>query len=673
MIDIDTHIANITMKVHDMQTAMQRDLGASGPLQLCLFGDASILPLPGTGRSPHLRHGPCRPPDEEIPKASGGGGFGSGARISRELSELETVSTGVALIPVQERTAEAAVEPTAARLSPHNFRELIDRMRLEVGKDRREIEARCAVQRVGDLLRRPLQDIPTEPARLRPLLMKVTPASAGMSAQRWSRIKSLVAHALRTHGIDLQPARDVAGHSASWKALASIAPTRGCRLGLSRFMSFCSRRGIEPLDVSATTFDGFRAALEAGSLKDTPETMYRKAVRCWNRAVEAEPRWPQTAIPIDRHKRFYSFDWGDFPPSFKEDVEAYLGRSGSDDIFAADYRDPSRPATITLRRRELRQLASLLVLSGFAIEQITGLAVLVRPENATAALKQQVVRTDKAIGSSLEQQAWLLKIIAREWVGDTAAEDALAKLASRLRRKTKGMTDRNTERLRQFDLQANVDALLRLPEKVFHEARREKVVTPALARRVMLALAVDMLTVAPLRANNIVGLELDRHLLTLGRGRAEEWHILIPAEETKQGELMEMRLPAGTVQRLQVFLKRYRPDVWEGAAPWLFVSPEGKRRSTISFCRAISDFIFRETGLIMNVHLFRALAAKLHLKVHPEDVETVRRLLGHKRSDTTHRHYIENRSQRSFDKYSEMIEGRRANAQASRSVRRAGK
>ena len=49
----------------------------------------------------------------------------------------------------------------------------------------------------------------------------------------------------------------------------------------------------------------------------------------------------------------------------------------------------------------------------------------------------------------------------------------------------------------------------------------------------------------------------------------------------------------------------------------------------------ISRTIFQYTGLHMHPHLFRHLAAKLHLEAEPGSYEAVRRLLGHKTLRTT--------------------------------------
>jgi site-specific recombinase XerC len=45
------------------------------------------------------------------------------------------------------------------------------------------------------------------------------------------------------------------------------------------------------------------------------------------------------------------------------------------------------------------------------------------------------------------------------------------------------------------------------------------------------------------------------------------------------------------------------------------------------------------TGLDINPHLFRHLAAKIHLDQHPGEYETVRRVLGHRSIATTTSYY----------------------------------
>ena len=57
----------------------------------------------------------------------------------------------------------------------------------------------------------------------------------------------------------------------------------------------------------------------------------------------------------------------------------------------------------------------------------------------------------------------------------------------------------------------------------------------------------------------------------------------------------------------------------------------------------------------MNVHLFRHVAAKLHLDAHPEDIETARRVLGHRSMTTTLKAYAETKTAAAFRRYDGMI------------------
>ncbi len=218
------------------------------------------------------------------------------------------------------------------------------------------------------------------------------------------------------------------------------------------------------------------------------------------------------------------------------------------------------------------------------------------------------------------------------------------------------MVDKNRTRLRQFDNPANVVALVTLPRRVLDDLARHDAGNRGSALRAMLAIAVELLIVAPARVDNLAGLRLDRHLVRTRVGAARTLHLVIPAEETKNGAPYELELPGQTEVLLTRYLSRYHsrvsPDV---ASPWLFPNAAGKRRSTVSLARSACRFVLRETGIQMNVHLFRHLAVKLHLEAHPEDIETARRLLGHKSVTTTLRSYAETRTAAAFRRYDAVI------------------
>jgi site-specific recombinase XerD len=140
-------------------------------------------------------------------------------------------------------------------------------------------------------------------------------------------------------------------------------------------------------------------------------------------------------------------------------------------------------------------------------------------------------------------------------------------------------------------------------------------------------------------------------------------HVIVPGEETKNGEPIERELPHDTIKRLEIYLKTYRPRLSSVPSKMLFPNAQGKQRSPSSFGGGIAKIILRETGLKMHPHLFRHAAAKFHMSKHPEDVETVRRILGHKSHETTMRFYAEMKTDAAFDRYDQVIAGLRDEGQ----------
>ena len=95
-------------------------------------------------------------------------------------------------------------------------------------------------------------------------------------------------------------------------------------------------------------------------------------------------------------------------------------------------------------------------------------------------------------------------------------------------------------------------------------------------------------------------------------------------------------------------------------SPLVFANAQGKPRCPTTFATGISEFLLKEAGIRMNVHLFRHLAVKLHLEENPGDVETARRILGHKSLTTTLRSYAETKTTGAFHRFHGMLSNRRA-------------
>ncbi len=521
---------------------------------------------------------------------------------------------------------------------------------------------RSSIATVARVLDLPRASIPTDPARLGVLLREAKPATALVKTKHWQACCSRLRAALVECGIEVMPGRATDGLSPEWHTLAQRLPSRGAQIGLSRLLSYLSRHNIRPGDVRSHHLEKFRIALVESSVRGDPRQAFANYMRYWNEARTATDDWPQVEGIVPADPRRYSIPWENFPASFRDDVDQFLMNSGNPDIVSDDYHPSVAPSTVALRRGQLRTLASALVLSGFDIQNLTSLAVLVEPSNAQSALRFLLKRRDGNTGTSLAQRAILLRIVARYWVKNLAYADKISVYARSLKVKQRGMTDKNRQLLQQLDIKANRDALLLLPRRVSIAVEAIKNPSAKDALRSMMALAVEVLTMAPMRINNLAGLRLDGHLMKVKRGRERVWRIVIPRGEIKNRQPFDVSLNPRTTDMLETWLNRYRTICSPEQGPYLFPGRGGARRNTIALSRAISIFIQRETGITMNVHLFRHWCAKLHLEEHPQDIETVRQVLAHTNTSTTLQNYAYLDNRRAFKSFDATIERLRSEA-----------
>ncbi|MDI1263953.1 MAG: hypothetical protein PS018_11915, partial [bacterium] len=118
--------------------------------------------------------------------------------------------------------------------------------------------------------------------------------------------------------------------------------------------------------------------------------------------------------------------------------------------------------------------------------------------------------------------------------------------------------------------------------------------------------------------------------------------------------------PRTTQRLLATYLDRYRPLLVLEGSPYLFPGKSSVARNRSGFGAALSEFILRQTGLKMNPHIFRHLAAKLHLRANPQQIEIVRLFLSHASSETTEKFYADMKADHAFKSYDATIQGLRA-------------
>ena len=224
------------------------------------------------------------------------------------------------------------------------------------------------------------ETVPATAAALREVFAHTLPANAGVTPRRWANLRSLALAGLAATGVPGIRRQHAADLSVPWAGLRDVLPDMAFKTGLSRFMRHCSMANIPPDRVSAAVFADFGSTLSAGTLVKDPPKVLRTTARLWNRAVAEIAGWPGLVLPVEPRTHQYALDWSEFPESFQADAAAFLAEKGNEDPFADDYAPAVKPSTTAMRRKEIAQMATALVLSDFDLGTLTGLATLVEPK-----------------------------------------------------------------------------------------------------------------------------------------------------------------------------------------------------------------------------------------------------------------------------------------------------
>jgi site-specific recombinase XerD len=154
-----------------------------------------------------------------------------------------------------------------------------------------------------------------------------------------------------------------------------------------------------------------------------------------------------------------------------------------------------------------------------------------------------------------------------------------------------------------------------------------------------LAVAVAILTFAPVRLSNLAKIELEQNLIKPGGLNTPYW-LVFPHYDVKNRVELNFQFDQPLTDLIDEYVQEFRPALLRGAnAPWLFPGEAGQPKHPLLFGKQITGRIQKAIGLRITPHQFRHAAAAIYLKHHPGEYETVRRLLGHRDIQTTVRFY----------------------------------
>jgi integrase len=531
---------------------------------------------------------------------------------------------------------------------------------------RRREEVCSALRTIGRVLKKSPDDIPAHPRLLGPRLAQVAPMAAGISRRRWNNVRSLARTGLALVQ-PMAPGRHANGLSPGWQRLWNELGRRSERIALSRFMRFCSALGVEPEEVSVETVDSYREHLDQTIKR--PREILSMTARAWRQAQAAVPDWPETKIEVPSTNRRWVPPASILPQSFWDDCEAWLDRLAGRDLLDETPFRPVRPSTIKIRRRQLRVFASAVVLRGRDPNTITSLRDLVEIETFKEGLRFFLARHGEKPSTTIFDIAAALKAAAQHHVRvDAEHLSRLRAIVNRLNPGRNGLTEKNDARLRPFDDPKNVTALLNLPEKLMMltgRARRRR----EAALLAQLAAAIEILTFAPIRLDNLTTLDIEKNLVPVG----ETLHIVIPAGQVKNREPIEHPLLETSAKLVTRYIRDFRPQLTTKANTALFPGKGGGAKWPHALAGQICRAIYAHTGLTVNVHLFRHLDGKLYLDCNPGGYEVLRQVLGHRSSTTTVRFYTGREKAAAARHFDQTILGIREEAAAKTIVKKTPK
>jgi len=489
-----------------------------------------------------------------------------------------------------------------------------------------------AIRRTAKALGRPPETIPADPTWLRPRIERIVPAGIGLTQKSWSNVRSDLQAALTHLGITKRPVNRKWHLSPAWAPLWDKVLASGDRtlcVSLSRFVYFLSGQGVRPEEVDSVHGLAFREALVLNELSRSPEKSLTNTVSAWNLATARISGWPQQRLSAPQRQKVIKIPLDQLPEPFQQDLDAYVSSLEASDPFAIDGRlAPLQPISIQVYKARLLRFVGALVRSGLPVDTLRSLSDLVAPQRMEQGLRWMLAQSEGKTTASISETGQLLSGIARRYVKLSPEEQKrVDMLAQRVAMKPQhGLTEKNRARLRPLQDPATRRKLLTLPEQLFAQAdQKNDFQSAALLRE--LAVAVGILLYCPIRVKNLASIHLERNLQRPGGGRS---FLVFTGPEVKNRHPIELELPKRVADLIDRHCATRSPWLCTPASPWLFPARQSQGPmdpNTLS--RSIFRIIRKSTGLDVNAHLFRHLAAMLYLQAHPGEYEAVRRLLGH--------------------------------------------
>jgi hypothetical protein len=503
---------------------------------------------------------------------------------------------------------------------------------------------RTAERRKTRSLDQPPELIPARYSAVRARMAALHHVPLDWTAKTLANHKSNAKAALIWFGKEKEVLPNGVALSSAWDRLRFQQTDPSTRYRLLPLMRFCSGFHIESEAVNEAVIDRYMDHRERTTTRASDAASRRILARLWNAGISKIDGWPKVRLIEPPVKATTGPAWEDFPEGLRRDVERELTRLT--DIHR--HKDGTRsrackPSTLTTRKRELVAAAKMAVKVGIPIESLTSLKAMIHPDVAEKILDGYWRKAGKI------PKNYTINLSCR-FVGLAHAvgsldEDALQRLGD-LRfaleeHREVGMTEKNFALIRLVLTEGVWSRVVDLPEELMQQAHLQRHHAPRRAAVLaQIAVAVAILTVAPIRLANLASIRLGENLIKPGGPYTNFW-LRFASYDVKNKTPLQLKLDKTVTSVINEYVHDFRPKLMRGSnADWLFPGEAGNHKEKISFSTQIVEQVQKSTGLRITVHQFRHAAGALILKHRPGEYELVRRILGHKSIQTTKNFYL---------------------------------
>ena len=222
---------------------------------------------------------------------------------------------------------------------------------------------------------------------------------------------------------------------------------------------------------------------------------------------------------------------------------------------------PCKATTIVMRRAELVAMGRMAVRLGVPIESLNSLAALLHPDVVEKVIDAYWAKNGQEPKTGTIDLGWKVLRMARET--GCLDQDALERLddirVTLAHHRREGLTPKNLQLVRQVLTEGVWNEVVALPNVLMQQARLAQDHAPVKAAvSAQLAVAIAILTFAPIRVGNLAGIELNRNLIRPGGLNTPYW-LVFPNYDVKNRVDLNFKFDQPLTDLIDEYIHEFRP------------------------------------------------------------------------------------------------------------------